>query len=67
VRHTTCATSAWTTPHLATIHHTNDTLPNFAFAVNRKDGTGAHNEIRPSERRFILHFIRAENAITKPL
>jgi hypothetical protein len=42
VRHTTCATSARTTPHLATIQHTNSTLPDFTAAVNRKDGTRIH-------------------------
>jgi hypothetical protein len=36
VRHTTRATSAWATPHLATIQHINNTLPDFTRAVNRK-------------------------------
>jgi hypothetical protein len=58
VRHTTCATSAWTTPHLATIQHTTNTLSKFTVTVNGKDGVRAYNQIRSSERRFILHLIR---------
>jgi hypothetical protein len=49
VRHTTCATSAWTTPHLATIQHTNNTLANFTAAVNCKDDVHVPHRMRWSE------------------
>ena len=49
VRGTTCATSAWTTPHLATIRHRNASVPDFPFPVNLK--TGRRFGERPHIRR----------------
>jgi len=60
VRHTTCATSAWTTPHLATIRHANDTLPDFAPAVNRKSLRRRPQKPIGSCTRFIPHLIRSQ-------
>jgi hypothetical protein len=60
MRHTTCATSAWTTPHLATIQHTNNTLPEFAATVNPKRRRACLHQIRGNGLRFILHLIRPE-------
>jgi hypothetical protein len=49
VRDTTCATSPWTTPHLATIQHSNNTLANFSAFVNRKQGARAYIGFARSE------------------
>src|SRR5271156_1888825 len=58
VRHTTCATSAWTTPHLATIQHTNNTLPEIGLAVNPKRRRPCLHQIRLIAIRFMLQLIR---------
>ena len=67
LRHTTCATGAWTTPRLATIQHITSTLPDFTIAVNRK---GRHPCLqKPRAICTNLHtlFNSSENAITNPL
>src|SRR5271154_4372348 len=58
VRHTTCATSARTTPHLATIQHTNNTLPEIELAVNPKRQRPCSHLIRLIATRFMLQLIR---------
>lgn len=66
VRHTTCATSAWTTPDLATIHHINNTLPDFPAAVNRKHGACAYTGFPEQELDSISAYF-ARRPITNPL